>query len=272
MEKSLARGFTLIELLVVIAIIAILAAMILPSLNRAKQKSHGVHCMNNLRQLGLGWQMYAQENNDFVLGAMPDPPRSPCWVNGGFDSAPEGVVDTTLKNSTTWPFIKSTAAFRCAADRSVLRWQGKLQPRIISYSMNCFFGSVSGWADSSGKGQYRSMRKLSDITKRSPSDIYTILDEHENSINDCHFCPFADLTRYNKNKWLDAPSGRHGNAGGFAFADGHAEIHKWRSPGLAKVISGSDGSTTRPYPDLPFIGTAELTDYMWVTNRVAPPK
>jgi prepilin-type processing-associated H-X9-DG protein len=96
------------------------------------------------------------------------------------------------------------------------------------------------------------------------------LDEHENSINDAHYFPFANLNAYSQNPWLDAVSGRHGNACGITFADGHSEIHKWRTSGLSTVRRAADGSTPRPYPDLPFIGASALQDYQWMTNHIAP--
>jgi prepilin-type processing-associated H-X9-DG protein len=131
-------------------------------------------------------------------------------------------------------------------------------------------GPPSGYV--SGATKYKSVRKVSDLTGPGASEVFILLDEHENSINDAHYFPFADLNRFNGNRWLDAPSGRHGNAGGFTFADGHSEIRKWRSGGLSKVIKAADGSTPRPYPDLPFIGASALLDYQWLTNHIAPLK
>ena len=263
-------AFTLIELLVVIAIIAILAGMLLPALSKAKAKAQGIHCMNSLRQVLLAWKMYADDYQDTALGPFRSAPGDPpLWVEGTWDNA-DGANPRILTNSPTWSYVTTLPAFKCAADRSRLLVSGKLLPRVISFSANAYMGPPSGYATKAA--HLKSVRKLSDISGPGPSDVFVLLDEHENSINDAHYYPFDDLTRYNQNKWLDAPSGRHNNAGGFGFADGHAEIHKWRTGGLSKTTRRPDGSTDRPYPDLPFIGPSELADYQYMTNHIAPLK
>ncbi|MCI0537658.1 MAG: prepilin-type N-terminal cleavage/methylation domain-containing protein [Verrucomicrobiales bacterium] len=258
-------AFTLIELLVVIAIIAILASLLLPALSKAKLRAQGVHCMNNSRQLGLAWLMFAEDNNDVALGALSTPPYPP-WISGASDQVPIGVDLKTVTTSPTYPYVQTPGAFRCAADPSKLKYQGRLQPRVISYAVNGFLGPPTSWQIDDK--QYKSVLKTSDFSDPGPSRIFVLIDEHENSINDAQFDAFDKYTQHRNQRWLDAISGRHGNASGVLFGDGHSEIVKWKTPGLSKVVKSADGST--PRSDLSHIGNSAIQDFIWMTNHVAP--
>jgi prepilin-type processing-associated H-X9-DG protein len=96
--------------------------------------------------------------------------------------------------------------------------------------------------------------------------IYILLDEHENSINDSHFYPFRNLKSYDS-RWLDAPSGRHGNATGLTFADGHSEIHKWVDSDVTPVMINSGQVVPN---DISFLSKAGPRDHAWCTNHIAP--
>ncbi|HWH71241.1 MAG TPA: prepilin-type N-terminal cleavage/methylation domain-containing protein [Candidatus Sulfotelmatobacter sp.] len=243
-------GFTLIELLVVIAIIAILAAMLLPALGKAKLRSQGIGCMNNTRQLSFAWRMYAEDNRDLLPFAYATAANvAPyVWIPGDLDAATPNAwgnwdLDRTVRASILWPYCgKSAGIFHCPADTSYgINALNQRVPRVRSVSMNNWVGGNGNDAPSykgywGAAGSWTVFRKLSNMLSPGPAMTYVFLDERQDSINDGYFAVEMDgYPNQATTKIVDYPASYHGGAAGFAFADGHSEIHRWK-----------DGRTTPP--------------------------
>jgi prepilin-type N-terminal cleavage/methylation domain-containing protein/prepilin-type processing-associated H-X9-DG protein len=257
-------GFTLIELLVVIAIIAILAAMLLPALASAKNQAQGTKCLNNLKELTLGWKMYVDDSRGYFPpdeeGAMTDATsKYKAWVNGNEGYTGENTVLPADANTNTdylvnakyasmGPYVRNPGLFRCPADQSCDRGR-KGPPRVRSVSMNqaigtALDGSMNGigyWLgdNNTSIGAYMVYGKESALGRPSPSGLWLLVDEHPDSINDGGFgvampASFASTT------WVDHPAKWHANSCGFSFVDGHAEMHHWRNPRLIATPIYSD--------------------------------
>ena len=230
-------AFTLIELLVVIAIIAILAAMLLPSLGRSKLKAQGIACMNNVHQLQIAWLLYADDHNQRVVSSGYQLPVEPtAWVNGWLDfnaGNPDNWDESTLRSPARArfaPYLQNVAVYRCPADQS--RVNGK--PRIRSLSMSQAFAGPGDWLDPAGfrvngtSLKYRTYYKTTEMTAPGPANLWLFLDEHPDSQNAGGFAnSMVEGANGSDARIVDFPASFHGGAGGIGFADGHAQIRKW---------------------------------------------
>ena len=241
LSRKYCRAFTLIELLVVIAIIAILAAMLLPALAKAKIKAQMVYCMNNSKQLTLGWIMYNGDNADKCLSSLQ-------WCgNSSMDPNTFSFTDSELlKNLPISPYLgKNTAVWQCPGSTKLSALAStKGQRGARTYSMNNWIGYYSPRYDNGGVPGFLDYLKMSDFTRPGPANTFVLLDESD-GINDGWF--MASLAGFDpRNKaqqeasgFGDAPGSWHNKACGFSFADGHSEIHKWKQYDRTKRIKES---------------------------------
>jgi len=254
------RAFTLIELLVVIAIIAILAAMLLPALAKAKQAALQSQCINNLHQLAIAWYTYAGDNNDAMVPNAPlghIDPNSPPWCGDTGEDWLTSVANTNVQYYQTnllGPYVsKGIGVYKCPAD-IIPSQNGQ---RLRTYSMQAMMGCDDAYLQNESQSDNPSwavFNKVAQVGKMGQANAIVFLEENMCSLND----GYLQVDDVNP-EWPDVPGSYHIWGCGMSFADGHAEIHVWQTPSLKiPVTTGIDKTYVTATPNGP-----HNTDWNW---------
>jgi prepilin-type N-terminal cleavage/methylation domain-containing protein/prepilin-type processing-associated H-X9-DG protein len=229
-------GFTLVELLVVISIIALLMAVLMPALAKAREQGKRVNCMSNLKQLTLGWLTYTEANNDKIVNGAPqgsgtclDCPAGPGnttaavaptnpsdehyrelpWIGNAYGAIDDCYKKCAITTGALWRYVKNDKIYRCPTGN---------KGELITYTA---VDGVNGLTASRGTGASTALLKNRNQIKRTATQLVYV-DEGK-------VTPDSYAVNIDKPLWFDPPMVRHSNGTVVSFADGHSECWKWKS-------------------------------------------
>jgi len=259
-------AFTLVELLVVIAIIALLMALLMPALERAREQGKRVMCLNNLKQLTLAWNLYADDNDDKIVNGATGysnvgPPQISwgdhtneiAWVDVTFPPSDWDTVLQQIKDGALWPYAKNVKLFRCPTG---------LAGEALTYSIMFSMNAVNHiWTQGVAGAHVKSRSEI-----HNPAYRLVFIDEG------C-MTPDAYAVYYKDEQWFDDPPVRHGDGATVSFVDGHSEHHKWKGnwtifAGLAGIMGQPGiyvpGAPVNNDPKTPQATDADWQDLYWM--------
>ncbi len=256
------RGFTLVELLVVIAIIAILMAILMPSLRVAREQARSIYCRSNVRNLTLAWLIYKDENDDELVGGMPQSENQSPWVRlpPSWQTASVEQKKEYIKKGLLWPYVREIEVYRCRSDRRKNSPYHKNAYRTYSIA-----GGMYG-VNPNGGWEIIPCIGYSDI--KNPSTKYVFLAECDpRGVN------LGSWVLYPKRReWVDPFAVWHRrNASTLGFADGHADMHRWLSKGLIEwnELALHEPKSFSFYRDPTLGGDDELEDFEFALRGYA---